>query len=367
MSSAKIGLWAALFFLSLLLAVVFHWAAVPAAAMLGPMLAGVLFALRGAELAVPHWAFAAAQAILGCLVAVSVTPTTLAALAQSWPVMLLVIVMVIGFGALTGLGLTWFGTLPGTTAAWGSSPGGAAAMTAMAASFGADIRMVAFMQYLRVFIVVITASGVSRLLLGHAIDAPATGWSPDLDAPLVSLIQTLALAAGGVILGRVLRIPAGAVLLPMLAGVALNTTGLMTITLPPVVLWCSYACLGWYIGLRFTPETVRYALRAVPQLLLSVGALMALSGAAAWMLHAWAGVDALSAYLATSPGGLDSVVVIAVGSGCDVPFILSLQTLRLFAVILLWPFVARFICRMGGSSPRPSGGGRRMIARRLCR
>ena len=45
----------------------------------------------------------------------------------------------------------------------------AAAMTAMAESYGADVRMVAFMQYLRVFVVVLTASTVSRILLGHEL------------------------------------------------------------------------------------------------------------------------------------------------------------------------------------------------------
>jgi len=113
----------------------------------------------------------------------------------------------------------------------------------------------------------------------------------------------------------------------------------MQITLPPWVLWCTYASLGWYIGLRFTQETVGHALRAVPQLLLATFGLMTLCGGAAWMLTAWAGVDALSAYLATSPGGLDSVAIIAVGSGCDVPFVLALQTLRLFAVVLTGPLV----------------------------
>ena len=40
--------------------------------------------------------------------------------------------------------------LPGTTAVWGSSPGAATAMVLMAEAFGADARLVAFMQYLRV-------------------------------------------------------------------------------------------------------------------------------------------------------------------------------------------------------------------------
>lgn len=347
--SRRGGMWAALVLASALLALALQRAAIPAAMLLGPMLAAVAFALRGAALDVPRWAFAAAQAVIGCLVARTITPATLATLSQDWLLMLVSCAMIIAAGGLVGLGLLRYGGLPGDTAAWGASPGGAAAMTAMAESTGADIRMVAFMQYLRLFVVVLTASGVSRLLLGHAAGSQAqAAWSPGFDAPLLPLAQTLALVACGVLLSRWPRVPSGALLLPMLGGAVLNSTGLITLALPPWLLWCAYAGLGWYIGLRFTPETVGHALRAIPRLLLATFVLIVLCCGAAWMLTALSGVDPLSAYLATSPGGLDSVVVIAAGSGCDVPFVLALQTLRLFAVVLSGPLVARLVCRLGG-------------------
>jgi len=349
------GLWAVLILISALLAAGLQWAAFPAAMLLGPLLVGIAFALRGAQLSLPAWTFTASQSVVGCLVALTITPSTLAALARGWPLMCLSILLVVAAGALVAYGLMRYGTLPGNTAAWGTSPGGATAMTAMAEAYGADIRMVAFMQYLRVLVVVLTASGVSRLLLGHAAQLPAHSWAPGFDAPLWPLAQTLALVAVGALAGRQRCIPAGALLLPMVAGAVLNSLGLVHITLPPWLLWLAYASLGWYVGLRFTRETVAHALRTVPQVLLASFGLMVLCGGVAWMLMAWAGVDALSAYLATSPGSLDATAIIAVGSGCDVPFVLSLQTLRLFAVVLAGPLVARLVCRMSGCSARGTG------------
>lgn len=339
--------WAALLLLSALLFAVLRWAAFPAAMLLGPMLAAVFFGLRGEGPPVPGWAFAGAQAVIGCLVAVTITPATLVSLARDWPVMLLVVGLTITFGGLVGFLLLRFGSLPGNTAAWGTSPGGAAAMTVVAEAYGADVRMVALMQYLRVFVVVLTASGVARLLLGHAVEEAGNGsWEPGFTAPLLPLLLTLALICCGVLAASRLRIPAGALLLPMLGGVALNATGLVHLTLPPWLVWSAYAVLGWYIGLRFDRTTVLHALRAIPQMLLATCLLIALCGGSAWLLTAWLGVDPLSAYLATSPGGLDSVAVIAVGSRCDVAFVLALQALRLFAVILTGPFVARLLCRL---------------------
>jgi len=346
------GQWVALLVVSAILSVALNRAAVPAAMLLGPMLAGMAFALCGAELATPRLGFAVAQSVVGCLVAMTLTPSTLAALGRDWLAILTVIVLVVAAGGLVGYLLVRSGALPGNTAAWGASPGGAAAMTAMAEAYGADVRLVAFMQYLRVFVVVLTASGVSRLLLGH--EMPQTGpvgFSPGFDAPLLPLAQTLALVACGVLAGRWRRIPAGALLAPMLCGAVLGGAGIMTITLPPWLLWCAYALLGWFIGLRFTARTVRHALAAIPRLLAATFTLIALCGATAWLLSAWTGIDALSAYLATTPGGLDSVTVIAVGSGCDVPFVLAVQTLRLFAVVLAGPMVARLVSRLGHGGP----------------
>lgn len=347
----KAVIWAALILVSAVLAVVLQWVSLPAATLLGPMLAGMIFALRGVNLTVPRWAFTGGQSVVGCMVALTMTPSILAALIRNWPAIFFAIALVIFFGALVGHGLMRFGSLPGNTAAWGTSPGGAVAMMAMAESFGADIRMVAFMQYLRVFVVVLTASALSHLLLGgHAGDLPAPTWSPGLDVPLIPLVQTLGLVAAGIVMGRMGRIPAGALLLPMVVGAVLNSLGWMHIALPPWLLWAAYASLGWYIGLRFTPETLRYTVRVLPQLLLSVLVLMALCGLAAWMLTVWADVDPLTAYLATSPGGLDSIAIIAADSGCDLAFVLSLQTLRLFSVVLTGPLVARLICRINGRS-----------------
>jgi hypothetical protein len=57
--------------------------------------------------------------------------------------------------ALAGWILARWGSIPAATAAWGSAPGGASAMTAMSVEYGADPRVVAFMQYLRVTVVVL--------------------------------------------------------------------------------------------------------------------------------------------------------------------------------------------------------------------
>ena len=354
---AKTALWAALTLASALLTGLLHLTGLPAAALLGPMVAGVVFALRGARLDVPRWAFVFAQGMIGTLVARSVTPSVLASFAHDWPVMGLAVVTIVLSGAAMGLLVMLLGNLPGSTAAWGSSPGGATVMTALAESHGADIRMVAFMQYVRLFVVVVTASAVSHLLLGQDGATGPGGWNLGLDAPLGPVAGTLVLIAAGSALATRLRFPSAPLLVPMALGLVANGSGLLVLTLPGWLITATYFLLGWFIGLRFTGPMVRYALRAVPQILAGVAGLILLCCGAAWLLAAFAGTDWLTAYLATSPGGLDTVIAIALSSQCDVPFVLCLQTVRLFAVVLVSPWLARAISRWseqrGGGRPAP--------------
>jgi len=333
--------------LSATLGWVLNRAAVPATLLLGPMLAAIALALGGVRLDVPRWAFMAAQAIVGCLIARALTTSIDASMLHHWPTMVGVVLITILAGGLVGWVLVRLRALPGTTAAWGSSPGAASAMILMAEDFGADIRLVAFMQYLRIVVVVLSASLVSRLLAAHVATASTPRVSLPLLVPWHSLAQTLAIVAGGALIGRQLRIPAGPFLVPMMVGAVLEATKLVDIVLPAWLLEIAYATIGWYVGLAFNRDVIAYALRAIPQLLLATFLLIGLCGLSALMLTLWLHTDPLSAYLATSPGGLDSVAVIAIASHADLPFVLALQTLRMFMVIITGPAIAKLISRYG--------------------
>jgi membrane AbrB-like protein len=155
----------------------------------------------------------------------------------------------------------------------------------------------------------------------------------------------LAIAIGGAALGRLLKVPAGALLVPMAVGSVLHATGLLEITLPSWLLHVAYLLVGWYVGLSFDRLALNSAFKATPALVLSTLLLIGLCAVSAWLLTRLVGVDLLTAYLATSPGGLDSIAVIATGSRADVPFVLAIQTMRLFLVLLTGPTIARLISR----------------------
>jgi uncharacterized protein len=334
--------WAGLAAVSLGLTLVLMAIELPAALLLGPMLAAIGFSLAGSELAVPATAFRISQSLVGLMIARILALPVLAEILEDWPVFALGVVSVTLASALLGYMLARLRILPGTTAVWGSSPGAASAMTLMSASFGADMRLVAFMQYTRVVIVASLAAVLARLF-GTPDGGAGGGWlvAPDW----FWLAATLALAVGSGLLGRALALPAGPLLLPLAVGTVLQDVGLLRIELPPLLLAAAYAAIGWGVGLRFDRPTVRHAVRALPAVLAAIACLVTTCALFAGLLVGLAGIDPLTAYLAMSPGGADTVAIIASSTDVDVAFVMAMQTARLVFVLLTGPAVARLIAR----------------------
>src|SRR5580700_9919374 len=336
--------WGVLLAASLAFIVPLELIRLPAALLLGAMGAAILVAAFEGDLVVPRWPYVLAQGLIGCLVARSIGPPILATMVRQWPLFLAGVCSVLVISTSLGALLARWKVLPGTTAVWGSSPGAATVMVLMSEGFGGDPRLVAYMQFLRVILVALVASVVARLWVAPGgLPRAAIDWFPSVAA--APLWETMALAVFGAIAGAKSRIPAGALLVPLFAGVALSCTQVMTITLPPWLMAGCYALVGWSIGLRFSREIVIYAARVFPKILASTLTLIALCGGLAVLLHLIVGTDPLTAYLATSPGGADSVAIIAASSNVDVSFVMAMQMARFILVLLVGPALARAVAR----------------------
>jgi membrane AbrB-like protein len=342
--------WGVLIALSVLFAALLTWARLPAALLLGSMLAGILVENGGAGILVPQLPFSFAQAVVGCMIARVLTSTILHSFLHQWPLFLGISLLVIVASCLLGWIISKLRILPETTAIWGLLPGAASAMMVMADAYGADARLVVFMQYVRVVMVAIVASIIARLWVhapAVAAAAPEVWFAPIHTLPLM---ETLVLVVAAVVLGPVSRIPAGTLLIPMLVGAVLQINGLIEIELPSWLLAASYLVLGWTIGLRFTREILLYAIRALPKMMVSILLLIAFCGGLAFALVEVFNVDPLTAYLATSPGGADSVAIIAASSNVDVGFVMAQQIARFMLVLIVGPTLSRFVAdRIAGN------------------
>ncbi|WP_198174309.1 AbrB family transcriptional regulator [Mesorhizobium xinjiangense] len=335
--------WGALLALSALFVAILEGLGLPAALLVGPMLAGIACGVNGASVRVAPAIFVAAQGVIGCLIAASIAPEVLGGLLSRWPLVLGVVVGTLSASSLLGAMISRWGSLPGTTAVWGSAPGAASAMVLMADAFGADARLVAFMQYLRVIIVSLSAAVIARLWVDTSgMEAAPIVWFPPLLWP--GFPAAVAVALVGAFGGRMTGIAGATFLGPMILGGLMHLGAGIDLQLPEWLLAVSYAMIGWTIGLKFTRPVLMHAARALPQIVASILALIAFCAGVGAIIAPIFEVDRLSAFLATSPGGMDSVAIIAAATdGVDISFIMSLQLARFLVVLLAGPALARLI------------------------
>jgi membrane AbrB-like protein len=351
---APVPQWIILVGLSAGFAILLTWLGVPASLLLGPLLAGIAVTVGGGKVQLPRPAFSLAQGVIGCMIAKALPLSISGDVIGSWPLFAVGVTSVIAASGLVGWLMTRMHVLPGTTIVWGLSPGAATAMTLLAESYGADAKLVAFMQYTRVILVAAIASVIAKVCGAGALHAahtvtwfPAVAWLP--------LAETLALAVLGPVVASQLGMPAGALLIPVVVGIFLVDGGWMTMELPPWLLAIGYAFVGWRIGLRFTRRLLIHAAKALPRIIASTLALIAVCGGLAALFVVTAGLDPLTAYLATSPGGADSVAIIAASSNVDVPFVMTMQMARFVVLLILGPTMARFISKHADAASDASG------------
>ncbi|MCA0920703.1 AbrB family transcriptional regulator [Pseudooceanicola nanhaiensis] len=322
-------------------------AGVPAALLLGPMVFAVVMGLGGATISFKGPLRALAQGATGVLIAGNIRPETLGNLVSIWPAAVVVLAATMVSAMVAGVVAGRIGKIDREAAIWGFLPGMAGAVIAMSDARGLDARLVAIIQVLRIMVVILCVAALSWVLgfTGrHDTAAPTVTAPEEMDLLLVAL--AFALMAMAPYVGRYLgRIPAGPMLVPMVLGAACKLAGYPP-QIPHPVLILAYFVIGSSVGLRFDMELMRRAGRALPVIILSALALVMTGGAFGAAIGRLAGTDLLSGVLSAVPGSIDAVAAITYSEGADLSFVMTLQVMRLFVVILLGPVMARLAVRL---------------------
>ncbi len=337
---------------------------VPAAHLLVPLLAGLAAAGSGLVAdQLPLRLNRASQAALGVLMGSYLDQAALrqaaGAVLPLAAVTLGTVVLSLGAAAI----LTRLGDVDRATATLGMIAGGSAAVVACSQELDADARQVAFLQYLRVGLVAVTAPLLIHWMLASPARAPTTAAAAvAVQAPPVlwhivtgsdqddGVFLLIAVAVVGAWLGRRARLLSPALLGPMLATVALTLTGAASGFAPTGLLRGElFTIVGLDVGLRFTRPAIARIGRLLPLAVACTLGVSAACAALAWLLSALCHIPLSDAYLATTPGGINAVLVTAVATHADVPLISTVQSLRLCVMVLLAPVVLRLL--------RPRTGG----------
>ena len=321
----------------------------PGGWLIGPLMVAVAVGLTRPEhprVTSPY--FFSAQAVIGIILAGTLRPEILPGIAAHWLSILIVVTVTLGLSIAAGLLLARFSPINRETATLGTLPGGASSIIALSIDSKADTRLVALMQYTRVVLVVFSAALLARFVMppmNSGLQQVAPAALPGLPSayPWFHYFLTAVLTAAGALGGRFVRLPAGALLGPLILGLAASGLNLLHPSWPPGIPQAAYIIIGLYVGLLFDKSSLVRAGRLFPVIIANTLVLMGVCAVTGKLLSVLTKTSYLTGYLATTPGGMDSIAIIALGSGSDVSLVLAVQMVRLLAIVIFGPLLARWL------------------------
>jgi uncharacterized protein len=328
----------------------------PSSYLFGALLVGIAAALLAPDrMAIPQPAFTSALAVAGVVLGTLLDSSSLDAIAGGWLPLALVTAATLAISLAAGALLARSTSLDLPTAALGMVAGGAAGIVGISGELGADDRLVAFMQYLRVLVIVLLTPILVAIAFPGAAEHATAAAEPVFGDPRGWLL-TFGAGAVGAALAAVTRLPGATLLAPLAAAavLALTVPG-GEFDVPPVVREVAFALIGLQVGLKFTLDTIRLLGRLLVPVLLGVLGVLAACGLLAVVLDATSDVSLRDAYLATTPGGVYAVLAVALGTDANAAFILAAQGLRLVVMVALAPVVVRWMVARSASHSTAAG------------
>ncbi|WP_405160926.1 AbrB family transcriptional regulator [Nocardia sp. NBC_01499] len=330
----------------------------PAPQMILAILVGGALALAGKLPApMPRQLSCGVQSMLGVLMGSYLEVSLLSSIGLALIPVLAVTVATLLISLLVAVVFARFAHVELPTATLGLLAGGSAAVVAVADDMDADPRQVAFMQYLRVALVAVSAPALGALL-NNSGDSLSTQHAtlggavtnPDLPFWMIvgrgdqvaGLSIAVMLCVVGTKLGKRLSLPSPALIGPMLASAVLTALG-VSHGYAPTNLFKDllFVLIGFEVGTRFTRNVVREMARMIPGMTVTIVALSAIVAGLAFAVATFVDLELSDIYLATTPGGINAVLATAESMDANLPLITCVQSMRLLLMVLMLPLLAK--------------------------
>ena len=330
---------------------------VPLAWMLGAMSATTAAAMLGLPVALPVAFRMAMMAVLGVMLGSGFAPEILDRIGD-WTISLAG--LAVYTLAVTGLVTVFLRRVCGydpITAYFSAAPGGLSEMVLVGSQNGGDERIISLTHTSRILLVVLALPFLMQLIFGYTPGPRPAGGIPLADSNAFDLLVLTFCGVAGYVLAKLARLPAAAVLGPMLFSAAFHMSGLTEAKPPTELVAAAQVVVGTTIGCRFAG--VKMAL-FVKTILASVGStvILVLSGLLfAVLLHPMTGLPTIGLFLAFAPGGVAEMSLIALALSIDAALVATHHIVRIFFIVVCTPLVFRLLpARIVGRRQLPAPG-----------
>lgn len=272
------------------------------------------------------------------------TAETGAAIAGQLPLMLLGTVVTVGAGIVTAWLMFRHTEIDFTSCLLGCVPGGLSQMVILADEIeGTDLTAVTIMQTLRMLSVVFTIP----FLTIHVLPAPGDGVQAVAHGETGSVLVFAVVAIVGALVARAIKLPTATMLGPILATAAfVVATGEVAPAVPIRYLNVAQLCVGSYIGTTINLARIRSYHGMGPVLLGGILLVLVVSMGMGYVISLLTSASIATAFLATAPGGLTEMGITALVVGADTSTMTAYQLVRLFFIMLVFPYIAKWIVKI---------------------
>ncbi|MDD4797767.1 MAG: AbrB family transcriptional regulator [Eubacteriales bacterium] len=326
----------------------------PAGALLGAMLCVTAFNVVTGWGYLPVAFRSVMQICSGALLGHTIGKSDVLRLKNMWKPAGFLIAGLIVLNVSLGLALHKLCRLNLATALFAAAPGGVSDMALIADELGADSATVSLLQLARLFAIILVYPPVFRAIAkkapaqapeasvqAHDNPAPRGQWFSSPAQARNFLWTALCSIAGGIVC-IFLQIPAGGMVGSMLASAAFNLKTERAYVPPGLRFWIQ-ASAGAFLGARMDADSFRRLSTLLPPVLVLVATVFLFTALLGYLMHRATRMDLPSSLMSISPGGIQEMSLMADDLGCNTTNVLILQTVRLIAVVCIFPSILKWI------------------------
>jgi len=337
--------------LTLALGTLGGWAAVvlhlPLPWMIGAMTAVTVAAAAHLPVALAPRLRSVMVAVLGIMLGSAFSPAMLARMVDWWPSLSALALYAAVAG---GAGWLYFHKVwrySPVTSYFAAMPGGLTVMILVGTEMGGDPRVISLSQASRLLLVVLALPFAFELLAGYqpALRPPAGLPLLEIAASDLAVLSVCAVVGG--LVAQALKLPAAALVGPMVLSAAVHLLGWTAAKPPLELVAAAQVVVGCALGARFAGVTLRQIRRSLFAASGATALLLAATLAFALALAGLVGLPVYPLVLAFSPGGLAEMSLIALAIGADPAFVATHHIVRICLVVMLAPLVFRLLARHG--------------------
>ena len=229
------------------------------------------------------------------------------------------------------------------TALFSGSPGGLYEAILFGEQAGADMRQLMLAQFLQIILVVTMLPIGMSLYVGHPVGSAAgMGFAPQ-GTDLSHLPVAACVVVFGLVVGRLIHLPAPQLMGPLLLGAIVTLSGLAVLDLPNWVLSVSQIVIGTTLGTRFVGIKPAMLIRGAGLAVLTVGSMLLVGTMMALLLRPLTGEHFDVLLISFAPGGVTEMALIALSLNANPAFVTLHHIYRIILTVFVIGRVAKRI------------------------